>query len=509
MTSSALEKEIISAQDDLGKRYWRASFDSLLRGGASLVISGLVPILLARYLGPHDFGIYSIITALTALVAALLHLGQNSPLHKLLPEYAVSDPARAGAILANMVALTTVLVSLFSLSFLLSAPFVAKTIYLDSSLTGYFRFCAVMIFFMTLSNLAASIAAGMQEFRLYNTTQLLRSGLLLILAIISVSLWGLWGALVSQILASAVTMLWLALQLRSILQSRFSSLLRLNGSCEIWQPIAVFMLPALVMILLNAPSFWWANTMTARTQGFTQAGLFSAAYGIFQLIALAPYNFYVPALTFLSEAQSKMKSAEFHNLVLRSLRGIWLLMLPLALGCALFSSWLLHLFFGSQFQAAMPAAFLLCLAALFMCVVGLLNAVIGAAGQLWQGCIITFLWALLFVVAGFLFIPRWGAFGAATTFAISYVGYFLLQCFYFHLVLKVDLRRMWRPWVLTGVSYSSALILAYSFSGTALSVSSAFLLLLTIVGVFLIRDETERRVCEQGVARVKQLVWSW
>ena len=111
----ATDIKAISANDsitrgNLGQRYLRASLDSVLRGGASLVIGGFVPMVLARFLGPHDFGIYSILTALTALIAGLFHMGQNSALHKLLPEYYVSDRERGGAILANVVTFTVALI---------------------------------------------------------------------------------------------------------------------------------------------------------------------------------------------------------------------------------------------------------------------------------------------------------------------------------------------------------------------------------------------------------------
>ncbi|HEX4950045.1 MAG TPA: oligosaccharide flippase family protein [Blastocatellia bacterium] len=503
--SDAAERGV---RDDLGSRYLRASLDSILRGGSSMIISGFVPMILARFLGPHDFGIYTILTALTAVVVSLLHLGQNSPLHKLLPEYATTDPARAGAILANLVLLTFGLVSIFCVCFLLGAQFVAQNIYRDASLTPFFRLCAVLIFITTILNLASSVAAGLQEFKAYNSTLLIRSSALLILAVLGVAVWGLWGALASQVVAGVLGLLWLLPRLAKLITARFSGLIRPRRTRETWQQIATFMLPAFVMILLNTPSFWWANTLTAREQGFAQAGFFSVAYAMVQLIAMAPYNFYIPALTFLSEAQASANRADFNQLVLRSLRGLWLLLLPLALGCALFSPLIIHLFFGAKYQAALPAAFLMCLAALFMCVVGLLNAVIAAAGRIWQGCCITFIWALIFFATGLLAIPRWGAMGAALTFTLSYVVYLLLQCGYFQFALAIDLRPMWQPWALTLVSYLAATLLVYKFHGLPLYLAGGLLLVTTIIGIFLIRDETERKVCELSFARVKQFVWS-
>ena len=496
--------------DNLGQRYLRASLDSVLRGGASLVIGGFVPMVLARFLGPHDFGIYSILTALTALIAGLFHMGHNSALHKLLPEYYVSDRARGGAILANVVIFTLVLVSIFCVIFTAGAYLFAENFYHDPSLAQFFRFCVFMIFVTTLLNLASSVAAGMQDYRAYNTTMLIRSGMLIILAFIGVAVWGLWGALASQLIASGVGLLWLTRRLIKDAKERFSGLIRPNFSWEIIRPIAAFMLPAFVITLLNMPCYWWANSLTAREHGFAQAGLFSAAYGLAQLISLAPYNFYTPAMTFLTEANATTDVAMFDQLVTRSLRSIWLLTLPLALGCALFSPLLINLLYGEKFRAAAPAAFVISVAGLFMANVGFLNAVIAAKGRIWQGCGIVFGWAVIFAATGWLAIPRWGAIGAAATFAFSYVIYLLSLFLYLQFVLRINLQTMRRPLTLTFVSCSLAILLFYTCTGMILYLSSVLLLAGIVIGaIFWVCDETERKVCESGIARFRQMVLSY
>ena len=252
-----------SPREDLGQRYWRAALDSVLRGGGSLVIGGLVPMLLARFLGPHDFGIYAIITGLTALVASLFHMGQNSALHKLLPQYYVSDRVRGGAILANVLTLTFVVAAIVCLTFLAGAPMVAAKIYHDPTLTNFFRFCAVLIFVLTLLNLASSVAAGVQDFKAYNSAMLVRSLLLIVLACIGASFWGLWGALASQLLAGGTSLLWLVRRVSNTARERFPHLIRPDFSGESWRVIGAFMLPAFVITLLNAPCYWWANTLVA------------------------------------------------------------------------------------------------------------------------------------------------------------------------------------------------------------------------------------------------------
>ena len=160
-------------------------------------------------------------------------------------------------------------------------------------------------------------------------------------------------------------------------------------------------------------------------------------------------------------------------------------------------------------MAAAPAAFVMSVAGLFMAIVGLLNAVIAARGRIWQGGAIAFGWAIVFTVTGLLAIPPWGAIGAAATFAFSYALYLLLLCLYLHFILRIDLRNMWRPAVLTISSCLMAIALIYTCTGMVLYLAAAlFLAGIAIVGVFWVCDETERKVCELGLTRFRQVVWS-
>ena len=496
-------------QSNLTHRYLRAAVDSLLRGGASLVISGLVPMLLARYLGPHDYGMYSIITALSVMMAGLMHLGQNSPLHKLLPEYAVNDRSRAGALLSTVVLITLGIAAIVSLIFLASAPLLAAKFYHDATLTPFLRFCAALIFVTTLLSLASSSAAGMQDFQAYNSTMLLRATLLIGGALGGAIWWGAWGALIGQFVACVVSALWLLQRVARRAHQQFPQLARPSFSRELLQPLGAFVLPAFVMIVLHSPGFWWANSVVARSQGFAQAGMFSAAYGLLQLISLAPFNFYVPALTFLSEAQAATDSATFQHMVLRSVRGMWFLTLPLSLGCALFSPLLIQVFFGPKYLAATSAALLMSLAGLPMALVGLLNVVLTAAGRIWSACLLSFGGLLGFVVTGSLLIPRWGATGAAATFALVYTVYVLTLLLYLRFALQLQLQELWRPAALTIGSGFVAILLSVTCTGLSLYLAAIALLAMTaIIGVLWVCDETERSICELGVAKFRQVVWS-
>jgi O-antigen/teichoic acid export membrane protein len=464
-----------AAHDHLGRRYLTAALDSVVRGGASLALYGLTPIVLARALGPHDYGVYATVTSLTAFVAGLFHMGQNSALHKLLPEYFVNDRARGGAMLADVVILTMAIALLCSAGLFAGANWIAAQLYHDAALTNVFRVCALLILTTALFNLASSVVAGLQDFQSYNTALLVRSLVLVTATWFGVMLWGLWGALAGQLIALGTSLMLLTASASRQASKRFAGLIRPDFSRAVLSPLTAFVLPVFLMTLFNAPGYWWANTLLAQEHGFAAAGRFSAAYGLAQLIWLAPMSFYVPAMTFLSEAHAAQRE-RFGKLVGSNARTIWLLTLPLALGVALASPLLLRVLFGAAYQAAAPAAFALSLTGLLMGLIGLFNTALAAAGRIWYGCAITFGWAVIFVITGLISIPRWGLTGCALAYLVSHLFYFSGTALYVRTALRVRGIGAWRLAALTAAAFVAALLIFLVCAGVTFYCAAVLLL---------------------------------
>lgn len=491
---------------DFKARYARAAIHSGVGGAASQILYGLTPVIIARYLGPRDYGVYSIVMSLVAIVTGLLSLGQNSMLHKLLPEYSVKNREMGGAILANTTLLTVSVVIGLSAVLLAMSSWLATIVYRDGGLTNVFRWAVAATVAMALFNLASSVVAGLQDFKTYNRGLLLRSVSLIGLMWIGVQLSGLAGALAGQVLASLFGWALLMAYGWPMALKRFPGFVRLSRSSALWKLMAGFTLPTLLMTVLNLPGFWWISTMVARHAGFDEAGHFGVGYAIAQLIFLLPQNLYTPAMTFMSEAHAGVEQERFGRLVGTSLRWLWALTLPLALGGALASPLIINVLFGSDYAAAIPSAFVMSLAALLMVNTGLLNTAIIAAGQAWQGCVITLLWATVFFAAGWICIPRWGAMGGAVAFTLSQGFYFIGTCLYSRRALRMTSDGLGRLAVLTGLSAAAAIFVTFNLQGPAFYFAS----LLVLLGVLCaewswIGVETERRQLRQATAGIGNL----
>lgn len=448
---------------------------------------------IARSLGPADYGIYSVVMSLSAIVIGVFGLGQNSALHKLVPQYYATDRQRGAAILANVLILTSALLAVFCAVFFLMSGLLAG-LYRDASLVGVFRFCALLMLVLTLFNLASSVIAGLQDFKSYNLIQFARNVALLVFAWSGVWLAGLRGALTGQLLASVVGLTLVGFIGTKLARERFPEGIRPVFSRELLGIIVSFILPTLLITLFNIPTYWWASTMVARYAGFEQVGLLGVAYTLSQATFLIPMNLYTPVMTFLSEAHAASQAEVFSAMVSANLRAMWVFSMPLALALALFSPLLISVLFGKTYLAAAPLTFALGLTALLMLLVGLMNTAITASGRMWHNLGITVSWCGIFAVSGMVCIPRWGAAGCAAVFAATYGLYLIGVCGYAHLKLKVRFERLARLVVLTVLSFGIAAAIFFELQGIVAYSTSAMLLIgLIFVEWVWILDSKERQ----------------
>lgn len=440
---------------DVGRRYVKAALHTGFGGVASRIFGGLAPIILARYLGPKEFGVYTLVLSLVGIVAGVSHLGQNVALQKFLPEYFAKDPRRGGAILADTIVLVSGLLAIVCMAFFFLSGWIASAIYHVASLKPVFQFSALLVLAMSLFNLASSVVAGLQDFKAYSKAMVVRSGAFLLLGWVGVLLFGLYGALAGQLFAALLALALLAFAGLRGARSRLPGVVRTVFSRSVLVEIFSFAFPAFLSGMLVAPAYWWANTLLARDSGFAQVGLFGVAFALAQLIMVIPSNLSIPAVSFMSETYESSDPRDFSRLVGTNLRIVWALTLPIALGCALFAPWVVRVAFGHAYEGATTLASGMGFVALLMVVDGVIGNSIAGSGKMWHGFALNGFWALVFFASSAALIPRWGAAGLAATFGISYIVLTLSVSWYGHAVLRITYEKLG---VLSGLTCASVVL---------------------------------------------------
>jgi O-antigen/teichoic acid export membrane protein len=457
VTVAPLPIPISRESSDLGRRYVRAAVQTGLGGILSRVLLGFTPMILARYLGPREFGVYALVLSLVSIMVGVSPLGQDTALEKLLPEYALKDRRRGGAILANTLIFFSAVLLALCAAFYYLAGSIASTLYHDASLATPFRLSALLILVLSLYNLGTSAVAGLQDFKTYSLAMIVRGATFLGLGWLGVCLLGLYGALLGQLLAGLAALGLLTAATLKCSRRRFAGFVRPNFSRGLMREIFGLAVPAFLTGLLVSSAYWWANTLLARRSGFAAVGIFSVAFSLTQLILLVPTNLSIPAVSFLSETH--FRGHGFGGLVGNNLRLMWAITLPIAAAFALLSGPLIRLLFGPQYAGAAPLMVAMSFAALLM----ILNSVVVNAcygrGYVWQAFFFHLGWLGLFLAIGFGLVRSWGAMGLASTFVLSYAPLALAAAIYAHRVLGAQFTRIPTLLALTAMAFAATLLL--------------------------------------------------
>ncbi|UCF95105.1 MAG: oligosaccharide flippase family protein, partial [Desulfobacterales bacterium] len=183
----------------------RGTLQIMIGHGFQLICGYIIIVVLARVLGPEDYGVYGVIMSVLLWVEFSSTLGIPQTMAKLIPE----SGADAHRLEQTVVGLTLG-ISLFVFAlFILAAPIVAN-LFKMSGTAPLFRLAAVDIPFFTLYCVGSEILGGRRQFTLVSSRLIIYAGAKL-LGILVLALGGLTvaSALIAHAFASAVAVLFM------------------------------------------------------------------------------------------------------------------------------------------------------------------------------------------------------------------------------------------------------------------------------------------------------------
>lgn len=158
--------------------------------------------------------------------------------------------------------------------------------------------------------------------------------------------------------------------------------------------------------------------MLSHMQGDVATGLYNLAYRLMDGLKLVPIAFASALYPSLSNA-FKHDRESLPPLVVRSWYFMVLLALPAAVGTTMLSDRLIVFFFGARYEAAGPVLALIVWAGALLFVFGVLSTTFAAIDRQPTNAGLIFLGTGLNVGLNFIFIPRWGAWGAGLALVVA------------------------------------------------------------------------------------------
>jgi O-antigen/teichoic acid export membrane protein len=429
---------------DTGSTDSRNNVVSIARGGGYLAGGTLfdfasrfvIGVLLARLLGPADYGLYQLAISAGAIFAGVSALGLDDAMvrYVAIQRGRKDDPGVWGTIQIGL-GIAMPMAVLLGGSLYLAAPLVANGLFDEPALTPALRLMSAVIPVLTLSNVLLGITRGTGRmdhaaFGENVVQSLVRMVLLASLALVGLDLYAALIIFAISDLASSITL--------GVLINR-SIPLRPSAHDEVRRDVRSvfgFALPLWVSGVINQFQRNISIFVLGAAASPASVGIF-AIVGHVTMVGHAVYRAVIvavkPLLAQLHDRGDRRSLSHIYTTTTR-----WLLManIPFFLALVLYPSSILAIF-GEAYQAGAAALIVMAFAELVNSGTGICGSLIDMTGHTRIKVVNSVLWLLVLGVANVLLVPSYGVLGAAIAYLIS--------------ITVVNLARMVELWVLERV----------------------------------------------------------
>lgn len=391
---------------------WSAAGEMIFRGTA-LVTTAIV----ARLLGAADFGLFGLIRNGVAQFGGLGSAGLGLTANRYLPVYRRNEPAEAGAVIGTSLGLSATGGFVLAVIGYVASGWIAQRLLGDANLKGPVQLGVVLVAIAGVSGAQLGIIQGLEAFRSLAMTYLV-AGIIGGTALVAGAYaFGLTGALAGLATTSAVTLL-----LFQVLIYREAARQGIRLLWWQWRPIAPvlvsFTLPAALMTLAVGPLRWLAESLLAKSAGFSEAGIFYAAMLVFSLVVGLVMTLHSPLMSLLARRTAEGRPGRLPWI---SLYASWFAFLIVALPFLALPSVPARLF-GPEYQPDVFARVIL-LVLLYcglQCYAQGLSRAIVQSGSMWFQLFLSVVEGVS-LIAAFLALSGHGAIGLALASVASYV----------------------------------------------------------------------------------------
>lgn len=429
-------------RSDLWRRLSSGVFWVLVGTSTWRVLNAITTIFVARILGPQVYGEFGLIMSTVRMISIYARFGLGPTTTKYVAEFREKDPLRANRILQLTLFLSFFLCSSVSIVLLTGSVFFAKNILGNHELALGLGIGAIMLFFLAYGETKQNALTGFESFRSIAIVNIIR-GVSTPLACIPLAIyWGMPGALTGLAIVTALMLASSSYFLRKTTQgagfsSKISLLERFRELPVLWH----YALPGVLTGMVITVMMWTGRLlMTKQEAGYTQLGLFEAAFQWQTLILFLPSIFLQVVFPMLSETYSRSNRDDFHSVLSIQMQAILLITLPIVVMTITLSEVVASLY-GAAYEGTGEVISVLMLAVFISSLSMGLQSVYDGTGRRWTNLGMYSIWAVVYISCAMTLIPAMGALGYAFTHLAADTTLFLIQALYVDIVIAPTILR--------------------------------------------------------------------
>jgi O-antigen/teichoic acid export membrane protein len=424
---------------NIGKRFVRGTFWSLVNSIVAKAATFVQAILLARILGINGFGEWGILLSTIAMVQVFASLSLEVAAIKYVAQWRYSHPERLGRLLGllQIVAICTGVST--CLVMVLCAPVIADHLLKAPQLAGPVAMVGIIVLLSAISDIFHGVLTGLERFRELAWISSVSTLTGVILTVFLAFNQGLLGALFGVLVTNFVTLV--IFFRRSIVLFREVGIKVEYSNCsDEWRCVWNYAIPSMLAGIVVTVSFWMAQVvLVQQSHGYEAMGAYHAANQWRTIIIFLPTQIlsaFLPVMSslFISDPE------RLRVLQDRILINIMLLTLVLTLPVALLSPWLMQLY-GQDFTAFSLTLVAMAILPIFDIGHVVLQQSAIVYGYMWMQLVANVILIVVVAVGTYWLIPKFMALGLAVTLLLGYVARFFAELVLFRHRSKAALQK--------------------------------------------------------------------
>jgi O-antigen/teichoic acid export membrane protein len=393
--------------------------------------------IIARFLGPEDYGLVSLGYGLMDIVATFSLVGFSTGVQRYISFYkGKGDEGRIKGTIIGALKISFFLSLVLTFLLFFYADWISIHVFHDADLTSVLRIFVIGAPFWVLATILTSGTIGFQEIKYRVYTMLFKDSFKLIAIVIFLVLgYGVIGASVGWVLAivgtAVLAFYYLEKEVFAILHSKVKAV-------SVDKELLFFSVPLIFAGLASLITGWTDTLMLGYFCTSSEVGIYNAAAPTAKLLQIVPGAFALIFMPVVTELYARNRGIELRNTYSSVTKWIFSLTLPAFLLMSLFSTPIIEIMFGTEYIIGATALSILSFTYFIYALVGLASSLLITYGKtrIVMGC--------SFVVAGsnfffnLILIPVYGVNGAAIATGFSIVLISVLHLFFVYRITKMQ-----------------------------------------------------------------------
>lgn len=403
----------------IGYRIAHGAFWSIIGTGTPQALNLISSIVLARLLGKVYLGEWGMIINTSGMFSVFSGFALSMTAIKHVAEFRVTNPAKAGRIIALLSLLALGTAVLMAVILIVAAPWLAKNTLAAPHLANLLAISAGIIFFGALNGIQIGALVGLEAFRTIAWINIRYGLILFILLTGGVYFYGLPGAVWGMVAAGAFNCIISNIELRN--EARHAGVPISFAGCGKEMNILIqFSLPAVLTGILSTPANWACAAMLVNLpNGYAELGIYGAASSWQKVILFLPQCLNTIALPMLSDFHGTKQSRQYRKTFWYNIIMIGISAMAVAVVVALASPYIMKIY-GTGFSSGRYVLMIISITGVVTAVNTFIGVNLISKGKIWFGFVSNLVLSVLLVAIAYFMIPAYGAIGLSLTMLISY-----------------------------------------------------------------------------------------